>query len=541
MSSNFQWILPLLTLTALGGVFDPGMAQETTESVTVLSQKTGRLATGNTTLEKGDLLDIYETLGRAEQPISIALESIEFAPYISSKASDRKTLTKHVDLAQSNLQDQADSLLSKGIDYYRIGEWQQALDKWEQALELYQQIGDRRAEAQVLGNLGIAYANLGDYHRAIDFFEKDLAIVQEIRDRDGEVASYGNLGLAYQNLGDYYRAIDFHEKALELAHELGTRRYEVYAYNNLGLAYQNLGDYHRAIDFHEKALELALKLKDRDSQGGAYGNLGIAHRNLGNYLRAIDFHEKALEIALEFRDRSGEGNAYGNLGIAYNSLGDYHLAIDFFKKRLEIAQELGERRGEGGAYNNLGKAYINLKNYPQATEAFQQALIIFQEIEEPTETARTLSNLGELLSLQDKPTLAIVFYKQSVRVREDIRSKLKGLPTDLQESYTTTVEDDYRELADLLLQQDRILEAQQVLDLLKIEELDDYLRGVRGFGFTLAVLEPEREILDRYNAITETAITIGQRLADLREISLENRSADQQFEISNLVELQEEY
>ena len=101
-----------------------------------------------------------------------------------------------------------------------------------------------------------------------------------------------------------------------------------------------------------------------------------------------------------------------------------------------------------------------------------------------------------MLSLQEQPTLAIVFYKQSVQVREDIRSKLKGLPTNLQETYTTIVEDDYRALADLLLQQDRILEAQQVLDLLKVQELDDYLQGVRGFGFTLAILEPEREILE---------------------------------------------
>ena len=49
-----------------------------------------------------------------------------------------------------------------------------------------------------------------------------------------------------------------------------------------------------------------------------------------------------------------------------------------------------------------------------------------------------------------------------------------------QQSYAETVADTYRHLANLLLQQNRVLEAQEVLDLLKLQELDDYLRNVRG-------------------------------------------------------------
>ncbi|MGB3512884.1 MAG: hypothetical protein WBA93_27460 [Microcoleaceae cyanobacterium] len=35
-------------------------------------------------------------------------------------------------------------------------------------------------------------------------------------------------------------------------------------------------------------------------------------------------------------------------------------------------------------------------------------------------------------------------------------------------------------MADLLLQQNRVLEAQYILDLLKVQEVDDYLQNVRG-------------------------------------------------------------
>ncbi len=83
-----------------------------------------------------------------------------------------------------------------------------------------------------------------------------------------------------------------------------------------------------------------------------------------------------------------------------------------------------------------------------------------------------------MLEQQNQPALAIVFYKQAVNLTESIRSDLKLLSLEQQKSFTETVANTYRNLADLLLKQDRVLETQQVLDLLKVQELDEYLRNV---------------------------------------------------------------
>ncbi|MFP4653688.1 MAG: CHAT domain-containing protein, partial [Phormidium sp.] len=116
--------------------------------------------------------------------------------------------------------------------------------------------------------------------------------------------------------------------------------------------------------------------------------------------------------------------------------------------------------------------------------------------------------IGSLLKDQNQPELAIIFLKASVDVREAIRGDIRGLDTDLQQSFTDTVADDYRILADLLLQQDRVLEAQEVLDLLKLQELEDYqLRNVRGTNETrqgISFWQPEREILARFYSHLET-------------------------------------
>jgi CHAT domain-containing protein len=172
--------------------------------------------------------------------------------------------------------------------------------------------------------------------------------------------------------------------------------------------------------------------------------------------------------------------------------------------------------------NNIGSIYNSLGQYPKALEFYQQALAISKDIGNRSGEGTTLNNIGALLEAQKQPALAIVFLKQSVSTYEQIRGDLKVLPPDQQKSYTATVADTYRRLADLLLQQDRVLEAQQILDLLKVQELDDYLRDLRGTAQPIAFLQPEREILQRYRELQKTAIEIGSELAELRKLDSKN-------------------
>ncbi|HEY9880085.1 MAG TPA: CHAT domain-containing protein, partial [Leptolyngbyaceae cyanobacterium] len=81
---------------------------------------------------------------------------------------------------------------------------------------------------------------------------------------------------------------------------------------------------------------------------------------------------------------------------------------------------------------------------------------------------------------------------------------------------------------------DRVLEAQQVLELLKIQELDDYLRNLRGSdrpAQSLDYSQAERHIIDLYNQ----AIVQGQELSKLRQIPEGNRTPAEQQRIAELV------
>jgi CHAT domain-containing protein len=103
--------------------------------------------------------------------------------------------------------------------------------------------------------------------------------------------------------------------------------------------------------------------------------------------------------------------------------------------------------------------------------------------------------------------LEIAFYKQSVNITELIRQDLKKLKREEQAAYTQTVASTYRRLTNLLLQQNRIMEALQVLDLLKVQELEDYLKNVKGNEKTaqgIKLLPPEQHFFSSHKAFADT-------------------------------------
>ena len=377
----------------------------------------------------------------------------------------------------SDRQAEADRLLDQGIKLYRVSKYWEALQKFEQALLIFREIKDLKGEAPTLNNLGRIYTSLGQYQKAIEYHQQSLPLQKQIGDREGEATTLNGLGGAYDNLGQYQKAIEFYRQSLTIHKQIGNRKGEARSLNNLGGVYDSLGQYQKAIEFYQQSLAIKKQTGDRNGEGTSLNNLGLAYSNLGQYQKAVEYYQQSLAIQKQMSDRTGEGTSLNNLGGAYNKLGQYQKAIDYFQQSLAIKKQIGDRNGEGNSLNNLGLAYNNLGQYQKAIDYFQQSLAIKKQISDRNGEGISLGNLGGLFAKQMQPELAILFYKQSVNVRKSIRKDILGLSKEEQKSYLFTIEKDYRDLADLLLQQDRILEAQQVLDLLKVQELSEYFRS----------------------------------------------------------------
>ncbi|HEY9608403.1 CHAT domain-containing protein [Allocoleopsis sp.] len=412
-------------------------------------------------------------------------------------------------------------LIEQGNQQYKTSQIQAAIQSWQQALTLYQKSGERPSEGIALINLGHAYFSLGQYQKALELYQQSLVIQQELRERPGEANALNHLGEVYRVLGQYQKAIEFYQQSLAIIREIGqsanSDRYtllqeEATSLNNLGNAYRNLGQYQKASEVGEQSLALLEKMSELPSRD-------------------------------PFALLKEKVNSLTNLGHVYFYLGNYQKAVECYKQSLAVVREIGDRQGEANTLGGLGNIYYSSEQYQNGMKIYQQSLAIARGIGDRTSEGIVLNNIGALLAQHNQPELAIIFYKQSVNVREAIRRDIQGLPKEQQQSYTDTIANTYRSLADLLLKQDRVLEAQRVLDLLKVQELEDYLRDVRasensdqGIGDRV----PEQQIKKGYEAILNQAIAQGKELAQLESVPVSNRSEVQQQRVIELRKNQEQ-
>jgi CHAT domain-containing protein/tetratricopeptide (TPR) repeat protein len=406
-----------------------------------------------------DLGTAYELLGEYPKAIEYENKSLQIMLQIGNKQGEGVTY--------GNL----------GNTYYALGEYQKAIEYLNKSLQIALQLGSKQGEGTVYGNLGIVYLSLGNYQKAIEYQNKRLKIALQTSDKQGEGNAYGNLGNAYKNLGDYQKAIEYQNKRLQIALQIGDKQGESQVYGNLGIAYYALGSYQQAIEYHQKALQIDLQIHDKKGEGQDYGNLGVVYSYLGDFPKAIDYHNKRLQIALQIGDRAGEGSAYGNLATIYLAQGEYQKAMEYQNKRLQIALQIGDKQGEGQVYGNLGTAYEKLKRYDEALLLQQKAIAIFSELGNKQDLYYPQWTIARILNAQEKPDLAILFYKQAINTIQATKERIRDLDPALKKSFGESKSILYRELADLLLKQGRVLEAQKVFDLLKEQETIEYLRS----------------------------------------------------------------
>jgi CHAT domain-containing protein/Tfp pilus assembly protein PilF len=382
-------------------------------------------------------------------------------------------------------------LYQQGVQEFKQGEYLASLKRLQQALAIARDIGNKQREWINLNQIGLVYSSLGEYKFALDFFEQALAIPKQIFQNNGAI--HYNIAGVYSNLGNYTKALEFYRKALALTQKRGYKEGEVQILNRMGIVYFRQREYEIALDSYQQALEI---------------------------IKTIDTDKKLLEGATLY-----------NIGYVYLYTEKHPFALDLFQQSLTIYQQFGSKYSTVQIINAIGQAYSKLGNYEIALDFLQQGLVIAQEIGAKESEGNILKNIGYLLEKQNQPELAIVFLKQSINTREIIRNTIKGLSQELQQSYIEVVADDYRALANLLLKHDRVIEAQQVLDLLKVQELDEYLRNVRGNRKTeqgIEYLPKEQELLTQYTTKLTQLIQLGKELEEIQKIPPQKRTNAQE-------------
>lgn len=278
------------------------------------------------------------------------------------------------------------------------GDARGAMRYYEESLVLYAGVGDRRREADVLGEVAFAHLCLGDSREAIRQYGEVLQIGRELHDPGIESMALGNMGTAYLALGNPRRAVQGYQQALEIARGRGDRGMIARVLAGLGNAYRALGDTRAAVECYEEARGLQHDIGDRSGEADSLGSLGNALRQLDRCQEAIGYYMGALAIHRDLGDRRGEGTGFANLGVAYGQLGESDKAIKHLRRALEIIREIDDRRLECVVLGDLGTALRQAGELEKAQAHIEEALRFALGDPNVLQAARLAWGLGDILA-----------------------------------------------------------------------------------------------------------------------------------------------
>ena len=379
-----------------------------------------------------------------------------------------------------------------GIVYYFLGERQKALDYWAQALVFFREAGNRAGQAMTLNPMGLAYADLGDMQKALDYYGQALLLHRAVGNGVGEANTLNNMGNAYFDLGELPKAVDSYLESLRLQRALGAHSGEATALGNIGRAYSALGENQKALDTYKQALALFQGTSEHEKEAETLDLIGNGYFGLKDMQDALGYYEQALPLLRAVGDRAFEVYTLANMGAAYKVLGDPKKALDFYNQALPLSRAVGDPLAESGILVSLMEYWTSLHN----------------------------------------TSLAILFGKEAVDRFQTLRRNIEGLDKEAQQSFVKSKEDYYRDLADLLISDGRLSEAQQVLDLLKAHEYSEFTqtRGDTGSATEPVALTPEEQKSNQeYEQITADITATGAEWAQLQAKSPRSAAEDKRY------------
>ncbi|HEY9614298.1 CHAT domain-containing protein, partial [Allocoleopsis sp.] len=462
----------------------------------------------NTRTEKAqilrELLNVYTSVKNSEQTIELSAEILPIAQELGERDTELKVL------------------MALGEAYNSTGQYQQALESAKASLGLAQALHNSQAEAVAFLTLARASQSLAsppsDYRKATMAAISGLTTSWKIEDYESEANALARLGSVYDSRQDNRSAVIFAQHGLKVAKENNIPTAAASSLLTLAGVHLQEGKYQKVIESTEEGRDVLQKLQKREEEGTAIVMQGLAYLGQGNIQQSLQLTEQGLAISQEIKSSRVEALALIVSSLGYSQNGKSQKALELINQSRAIAQELKNQDLEGLALEVLGEIHRQAGQKQQAIAAYQEALSI-------SNSFSAFAGLSRLYQESNLLATAIAYYKQAINKNEEQNPRIiAGLPVWLQRSFPQAIQnmlglgatDVYRSFTHLLLAQTRKLEALQVVELLKGQELREYTGNPRvnntqqGQPPSLTLTPTEQQIFQEYGGL----IRFGNRLAE---------------------------
>ncbi|HEV2800414.1 MAG TPA: CHAT domain-containing protein, partial [Pyrinomonadaceae bacterium] len=354
--------------------------------------------------------------------------------------------------------------------------YRKAIGKYEEARSMFRLARDQRGETTTLVTIGSIKSALGESQNALVYFEDALPLLRAAGEREGEARVLSNIAQIYFVLGNKEKAVENFQSSLQLSRALADERTAGYTLANIGLVRVEMTEEREALSDFQAALAALRAAGDKRGEAYALNQIGLVHNSLGQHREAQRAHDEVVALIQNMDNCVELAPALSNLAWDSLEAGDKQKALGYLNQALTLQQSLGDLSGQATTLNNLGFVYHSIGDQPRALSHLRQALTLFRELGDRAGEGDASANLMYALRGAGRAGAAVFFGKRAVNAYQEVRASLPAQDLMAQRSFIRQKEITYRELADLLITQGRLLEAQQVISMLKEQEYLEYVR-----------------------------------------------------------------
>jgi CHAT domain-containing protein len=368
--------------------------------------------------------------------------------------------------------------MNSGARAYREGRFRQALDIYQALLATARRTRNPVLEGEALTLSGWAYYRLSQYQRALDTFTAAQTVLQGVLKDSGNAINtraagffatqlslsdvLQGQGLVYSQLGQYSKALALLEEALSMSRRSpSTYERDGILFNQIGTVYLRMGQPERALIYYQQALTLVdlvgypLPL-DRTVKPLTPGQLQQAiytwktprpdfsrlqqALQIG-YYQPVRMHPWARQVLVQTLNSVGE---------AYTQMRFHNKARQAYFNALKAVPFTNNSILEGTTTLNTGKSYQIGQDWDEAAQFFQKALQIGQTMGDRALQGSALHHLGQVALAAGKPAAAVPHLTAAVQAWEDLRPGLSD--TSMISLFDSQVQT-YRHLQIALVQQ----------------------------------------------------------------------------------------
>jgi CHAT domain-containing protein len=400
-----------------------------------------------------------------------------------------------------------------------------------------EQANDQGKLAVALFQLGNHLEKTGRYAEAEPLLRRSLDIAEKLLPADDPRLIYGlgELGVLVNNTGRFSEARRLLERAVAIAEAKDATQLPIQL-EYLAFNLQCVGRYGESEALARRALKLTESAAPRNEADVARAEaqlanvLGASH----HYAEAETYQRRVVTLS-----EQGLGAEDPALGYVLGRLGNTLVAEQKYQEAAPLITRsiaIGEK-GLGPESAALIVPLVDFATmmrdggrYPEAQAALERAFRLARTLDIAIDwlTAGSLMKFYRDPHLA-QPNIAVYYGKQAVNALQGLRGNLRDTGSD--QSFVDKMAPIYRELAELLIQQGRLSEAQQVLAMLKEQELIQFTQGGAGGDVrktTVEFSEAEKKLAAQDDALIgleKQSLPLQARLRSDGELSAADQTA----------------